>query len=254
MQRRSRPHSFPLRFEAPALAIGLSIASCAHYTSLSAEDREGLQRELTREEADRFLRLSYYVTPFFGDSSKRLLTPTPPGELHLVNDSGQRVRPGGIERVLPAGTTVRVLKVEFPTAWTVAHRPVETPRSLPWVYLQTSPNPSSTPLILLLPSRIDSVDIFKAELDLYASVSDPSASLSRWSEPIREAVRTKNAIPDMPDDALEMAWGYPERKRVSYEGSTRNEEWIYSGGARVAYLVDSRLSTWSARPRSERAP
>ncbi len=93
MQLRSRPHCFRLRFEAPALAIGLSIASCAHYTSLSAEDRQGLERELTREQADRFLRLSYYVTPFFGDSSKRLLTPTPPGELHLINDSGQRVRP-----------------------------------------------------------------------------------------------------------------------------------------------------------------
>jgi hypothetical protein len=236
------------------LCAALSIAGCAHYTSLSAEDREGLQRELTREQPNRFLRLSYYVTPFFGDSSKRLLTPTPPGELHLVNDLGQRVRPGGVERVLPAGTTVRVLKIEFPTAWVVAHRPADTPRSLPWVYLQTTPSPSATPLILLLPSHIDSVDMFKAELDLYASVSDPSASLSRWSEPVREAVRTKNAIPDMPDDALEMAWGYPERKRVSYDGSTRNEEWIYSSGARVAYLVDSRLSTWSARTRTERAP
>ena len=254
MRSRSRPHSFPLRFEAHVLAIGLSIASCAHYTSLSAEDREGLQRELTREQANRFLRLSYYVTPFFGDSSKRLLTPTPPGELHLVNDLGQRVRPGGVERVLPAGTTVRILKVEFPTAWVVAHRPIDTPRTLPWVYLQTTPSPSSTPLILLLPSHIDLVDMFDAELDLYASVSDPSPSLARWSEPVREAVRTKNAIPDMPDDALEMAWGYPERKRVSYEGSTRNEEWIYSGGALVAYLVDSRLSSWNARTRSERAP
>ena len=193
------------------------------------------------------------MTPFFGDSSKRLLTPTPPGELHLVNDLGQRVRAGGVERVLPAGTTVRVLKVEFPTAWVVAHRPVDTPRSLPWVYLETTPAPSA-PLILLLPSGIDSIDMFNAELDLYASVSDPSPSLSRWSEPVREAVRTKTAIPDMPDDALQMAWGYPETKRVSYDGSTRNEEWIYSGGARVAYLVDSRLSTWNARTRTERPP
>src|SRR5258708_20223231 len=101
--------------DALALAIGLSIASCAHYTSLSAEDRQGLQRELTREQADRFLRLSYYVTPFFGDSSKRLLTPTPPGELHLVNDSGHRVRPGGVERGLPPATPVPVPKVDFPT-------------------------------------------------------------------------------------------------------------------------------------------
>jgi hypothetical protein len=46
----------------------------------------------------------------------------------------------------------------------------------------------------------------------------------------------------MPSDALEMAWGYPERKEISFEGDRRKEVWRWPGGKRVAVLLDGRVT------------
>ncbi|EAU61668.1 conserved hypothetical protein, partial [Stigmatella aurantiaca DW4/3-1] len=59
-----------------------------------------------------------YVTPFFGDASKRLLTPYPPEEVLVLDDlRGRPVTPGPIQATLPAGARAKILKVEFPTSW-----------------------------------------------------------------------------------------------------------------------------------------
>src|SRR5262245_7045834 len=65
------------------LAAGLALG-CATYTRLPLEDRGSLERDLTGTHSEKYLRLSYYVTPFFGDASKKLLTPLPPEEVRLL--------------------------------------------------------------------------------------------------------------------------------------------------------------------------
>ena len=42
--------------------------------------------------------------------------------------------------------------------------------------------------------------------------------------------------------ALEMAWGFPERKRIDRPAAT--EEWTWPGGKRKAFLQDERLVRW----------
>jgi len=237
--------SFRSPFKGRALlAAAALLAGCAQHTALSTDEREQLRRKLTHWEDERFLRISCFITPFFGDPSKKLLSPSPPSELRLVDDPARSPAADGGERVLPAGTRVRITQVEFPTAWVVAHRRPETPRDLTWIYLDAGSD-APFPLLLVLPRTLAEEENFEAELDRYVSVSDPSPSFSRWSEPVRDAVRTKAVIPAMPDDALEMSWGYPEQKRVRFESSGRNEEWIYSGGLRVAHLLDGRLESIS---------
>ncbi|HXN41240.1 MAG TPA: hypothetical protein VN918_05580 [Myxococcaceae bacterium] len=223
--------------------LSTALLACASRTALSTEDREALQRELRGENRERFLRLSYYVTSFFGDGSKKLLTPVPPEEVQFSADlGGGSGSPGPVEQVLPAGTHGRILKVEFPTAWAVAHRPPDTPRDHPWIYLHAERQNGQLPLILVLPTQIQSREDFESELERYLCPIDPTALMSDWTEGIREAVRTKNAVVDMPTDALEMAWGYPERKRVFFEEATRKEEWSYPGGKRVAFIADGRVT------------
>jgi len=223
---------------AAALASG-----CATYTHLPLEDRGNLERDLTGRHSEKFLRLSYYVTPFFGDASKKLLTPVPPEEVRLLNQpSGAPIHPGPVERILPAGTRVRILKVEFPTTWAMAERILYTPRTQPWIYLEAATQPEGLPLILVLRQGIDSSEEFVAELERYLSNLDPAPIISRWSETVRQAVRTKNAVVDMPAEALEMAWGYPDVKRISFSDSVKNEQWTYPDGQRVAYLADGRVA------------
>jgi hypothetical protein len=137
---------------------------------------------------------------------------------------------------------VRITKVEFPTSFAVAERVLYTPRTQPWVYLRPMDQTEELPLILVLKPQIRSNEEFVAELERYLSNTDPAPILARWSEVIREAVRSKTAVLNMPADALEMAWGYPERKQISFADSVKNEQWSYPGAHRIAYLTDGRVA------------
>jgi hypothetical protein len=217
-------------------------AGCKSHTQIAPSDRAALERALTGPEADRFLRLSLYITPFFGDASRRLLTPYPPEEVLVLNDtSGKPINPGPIEATLPAGARARIRRVEFPTAWVVAERILYSPRTWIWVSVDVEGAPPGPPLVLILPPHLKTREEFLAEVERYLAVQDPAPRMAAFSEPVREAVRQKKAITDMPAEALEMAWGYPETLRRTLEGTVRNEEWIYPGGKRRAFLSDGRL-------------
>ncbi|MFZ5471882.1 MAG: hypothetical protein ACOZIN_20825 [Myxococcota bacterium] len=223
-------------------AAFLALCGCASHALIPTEQRGALERDLTGKNRDKYLRLSYYVTPFFGDASKRLLTPVPPGEVRLLNHpNGDPVNPGKVEKILPAGTRARITKVEFPTAWVIAERVVYTPRTQPWVYLEVEGHPQEVPLVLVLRPHIKDEQEFLAELERYLAHEDLAPLLAGWTEAVREAIRGKSATLDMPAEALEMAWGYPERKRIRFEESVKNEEWAYPGGKRTAYLTEGRV-------------
>lgn len=226
----------------PLLALALA-SSCASHVLIPPEQRASLERELTGTERDKYLRLSYFVTPFFGDASKRLLTPVPPEEVRLLNDTGGKpINPGPVQKVLPAGARARITRVEFPTAWVMTERVLYTPRTQPWVYLAVEGEAKGLPLILVLRPQIKTDQEFRAELERFLANEDLSPLLETWTEAVREAVRAKKALVDMPAEALEMAWGFPERKRITFEESVKKEEWQYTEGKRAAFLVDGRVT------------
>ncbi|WP_426731244.1 hypothetical protein [Myxococcus faecalis] len=234
-----RPHSLLTVLVLTALAAG-----CGNYTRMAPDARTSLQRTLTGPDAEQYLRLSGNVTPFFGDSSKRLLTPYAPEDVHLLDDSsGKPISPGAVERTLPVGTKLRITKVEFPTAWVVAERVLYTPRTWPWVYLaEDGAKPDAPPLILVLPPNLDQPNDFRAELEKYLSPQSPKALMEAFAAPVRDAIREKRLVANMSADAVRMAWGPPERVRRSLEGAAKNEEWTYPGGRRKAFLSDGRLA------------
>ena len=183
-----------------------------------------------------------YVTPFFGDGTKKLLTALPPDEVDLVEDPGGRpLSPGAVEQLIPAGTRVRVEQLEFPTAWVVASRILFTPRTQPWVYVRLEGESTEIPFILVLPPFLRSRTGVLAALDPYLLQQSPAARLESYPSLIREAIRQKHAVVDMPTDALEASWGFPERKTISFEGANRLETWVYPGHKRRAYLRDGRV-------------
>lgn len=225
------------------LAIAaLFAAGCASYTTLSQEDRGRLEQSLARSDRPQFLKLSYFVTPFFGDPGKKLLTPLPPDEVRLLESpSGQPISPGAVETVLPAGTPVVVDRLEFPTSLAVTERIVYTPRTQPWVYLHVVGAQKAQPLILVLRPKMKSVEEVRAELSRYLTEADPAPILAEWSKAVREGIAHKRAVLDMPAQALEMAWGYPERIVRSFGEVGRKEEWRYPGGQRKAELLEGRV-------------
>ncbi len=222
--------------------VVLVAAGCKSHTQIAPEDRATLEQTLTGPEADRYLRLSMYVTPFFGDASKRLLTPYPPEDVLLLNDtSGKTINPGPIEATLPAGAKAHIRKVEFPTAWVVTERILYTPRTWPWVYVDVEGAPKGPPLVLVLPPNLKKREEFLAEVDRYLSAQDPAAQLGAFNEAVREAIRQKKTVPDMPAEALEMAWGYPEKIQRTLEGTAAQRGVDLPGRPAPAFLTEGRL-------------
>lgn len=237
------PHSF--RSLSSLLWVPLLAAvsvGCASATRMSPEDRASLDRTLTGPDAEQYLRVSAYLTPFFGDGSKRLLTPYPPEDVRLVDDpQGKPINPGPIQATLPAGSRVRITKVEFPTAWVVTERVLYSPRTWPWVYVTVEGAPPGEQVVLVLPPNLDRPDAFRTELEKTLSPHPLTAELNGFSAAVKEAVRTKTLVADMPADAVRMAWGPPESVHRTLEGTAKNEEWRYTGERRKAFLTDGRL-------------
>lgn len=231
-------------------AAGLLAAACYLGACASAqvyvppEQASRLERQLTGE--DRFLKVSLYVTPFFGDATRKLLTAVPADEVRLLdNPDGTPVNPGEVERTLPAGTRVRIKAVEFPSPAVMVQRVLFTPRTLLWVTVDIA-GLRSAPLVLVLRPGLRTEAEVSTELERYLSRQDPTARLEGLSENVREAVRTKNAVADMTAEALEMAWGYPDLKRVELVGAARKEVWRWPG-KRQATLVDGRVTEFVAK-------
>lgn len=230
-----------------ALAAVLG-GGCATYTAMQPAERAAVERELSGGEV-RFLRLSYFVTPFFGDASKKLLTAVPPEEVRLLNHpNGAPVNPGPSEKIIPAGTRARVVKVEFPTGWAMAERVAYTPRHLPWIYLEVE-GEKDTVFVLPLEGPLDTPARFFAELERYLTAQDPERLMKDWGEEVRAAVRGKTTVPRMPPEAVRMALGYPERIRVHFEGAVKREEWIYPGEQRIAVIADGEFVRVDTAPK-----
>jgi len=219
------------------------LVGCVSHTRLAPEARLRIERELLAGERVQYLRESLYVTPFFGDGTKRLLTPVPPQDVRLLEDlSGQPINPGPVEAAVPAGSTVRVRKLEFPTAFTVAERVLVTPRTQPWVFLEVEGVPGEKPLVLVLPDDADSEAEFLANVERHLTTRDLAAQLSSLPPPVREAVRAKRAVAGMSAEALRMSWGLPARIQVDYRESVRVETWTFPGERRRAVLEDGRVT------------
>lgn len=229
-----------------ALAACLSLLGCATaQVAVPPTDVADLERGLTGEA--RFLRTSMHVTPFYGDQTRKLLTPVDPSLVRFLNDtSGKPLNPGAVEATFPAGTPVRIMKVEFPSGWVMAERVLYTPRTLVWVYAEvTGRAKNAAPAVLVLRPGLTSKDDFNTELERHLTRQDPTPRLETFTDAVRDAIKTKRAIVDMPAEALEMAWGFPESKRVELVDTQRRETWYWGDKAREAVLVDGRVQTVS---------
>ncbi|MBE2252420.1 MAG: hypothetical protein IAE78_23005 [Myxococcus sp.] len=225
------------------LGVLLSLSGCAtSQVFVPPEQAAALQRSLAGEE--RYLRIAFFGTPFFGDSTKKLLSPVSPDQVRALNNpDGTPVSPGPVERVFAPGTAARVLKVEFPTAYAMSERVLYTPRTLAWVYLDVAGTPKQSPpyILLLRPGLKDEHEVL-SEVERYLSKEPVKPLLDGFTETVRAAVLEKKAIVDMPAEALEMAWGYPEQKRFELEGTVKKETWLYAEGRRQAVLRDGKVA------------
>ena len=233
-----------MRRSSTICCLGLiSVACVTSHLAIPADQRSELETQLLRPGQSKYLRLSFYVTPFFEDGSKLLLSPYPSKDVRLVNrPNGDPLLPGEQQKIIPVGTRARLLRIEFPTSWALVARIIYTPRDRPWLYLEIQGETTQLPFVIVLRSNLSSKEAFLDEVERYLTDDDPASALSKWSPAVQDGVRAKQALRGMTSSALEMAWGYPDLKKAAYQGSVRFELWEYV--RRKASFVDGRLDSF----------
>lgn len=229
-----------------ALLLAQAIASltgCAPAVTVPDAERLRVTQEL--EGRTRWLRVSVFLGPFFGDAARALASDQPFAELELLETPGGRtIAPPKAERVLVPGTRLVIRSVEFATPWRIASRVLLTPRYHAWVWLEVPGEPR--PVIVVLPQTVATYEDVRVELDRYLATFDPGPDLQALPEGQRRAVERKELAEGMGPQAVTMAWGYPEKRVLDRPAG--KEMWLWPGGKRRAWLEDERLVRFEARP------
>lgn len=219
-----------------ALLVALLSSACA---TLPIAEREQKHVALRYQGARLELTQSLWVSPFWRDASRRLVSRWPGTETELLmTPDGQPLWPGESTEVLPAGTRVTVLNVTFPNSWELALRSLMTPREQPWVEFAVDGRPASPAYVIVLRPDLKSEAEALEEIDRWLTerrVSDEVASLP---EADQQAVRTKEITPGVGERAVELAWGpaLHETRRGEGFSVTRDLTWM-SDTTRRSVLV-----------------
>ncbi|MBI1945933.1 MAG: hypothetical protein HYS27_09565 [Deltaproteobacteria bacterium] len=228
---RAAPLPVSLVVVAATLAVALSLAlgaGCPSYSVVPDADREKLERD--HQGQLLFFRHSMYVGQFYDDDRYRLVHDRRFEELtYLRTVEGDPIPPAAADGIIPAGTRVRVERLEWPTGEVVFRRPLYTPRYTTWVVLRVAADrgPEVTVEreqrhILLLPGGIVDGESFDLWFDAALSAEDPNPWLLSLPEEQQHAIALKRAVAGMDYDALTAALGFPDTiTRDVVEGSTR---------------------------------
>lgn len=229
-----------IRF-ALTIAVFLCAACATSQVMVPPEQRAALKRSL--EGQDRYLKLSFYATPFFGDSTRRLLTPVPPEQVRMLEQpDGTPILPGPIEAIFPAGTVVRLKALDFPTPIAQTERVLMTPRTQTWLTVDVAGTPKDAPPYVLVLRRLIKDDReLEAEVDRWVTRENPKDRLSGFTDAVQNAIAQKKVVVDMPAEALEMAWGYPDRRVLAVDGEKKKETWVWPGPKQVV-LLDGKVA------------
>lgn len=205
-----------MRSSTLAAAALLLTTACPSYTVIPDGDRERIEQTHAGELL--WTKQSMYFGPFYDDDRYMLLHPRKFEELtYLRTVEGDPISPPPAHGIVPAGTRVRVERIEWPTGEAVFRRPLYTPRFTTWVFLRVARDRGDTTLerdqkhILLLPAGIHDQETFDQWFTSALSTEDPSSWLASLPDHERAAIFEKRPLIGMDYDALTAALGFPDR-------------------------------------------
>lgn len=235
-----------------ALALATVVASlgCPNYTVIPDQDRQRVDDAHTGSLL--FLRQSTYVGNFYDDDRYRLVHPRRFEELtYLQTLEGDAIAPGHAEGIIPAGTRVRVERIEWPTGDVVFRRPLYTPRYTTWIWLRVALERGSEVTleraerhVMLLPAGIADGETFDLWFDAALSTEDPNPWLLSLPEDQQRAIENKYAVVGMGYDAVTSALGFPDTVTREQQGGKGVEVGVW--GATTVVLSAGVVTSVSA--------
>jgi hypothetical protein len=233
-----------------ALVLGLgcllTVGSCTTYVFLSAHDQEQIQ---TREKKKLYyLKYSFFVGPLYTYDDKLYISERGFDERVLVQDTSDNpIFPPEPTGVIPMGTQVQVLQIEFPTRGVASDRKLKSPRFFTWVYLEKAGESAAQPWILVLAPEFRTLGQFDDALTEYLQKEDPRPAFASLPAEELAAIDQKSILKGMRADSLRRARGHPDRITRSFEGGIKVERWQYAE-KRFVTLRDDQVESWEGFP------
>ena len=207
-------------------------AGCASYTAIPDADRARINTQ--HDGKLMWLKQSLFVGKFYDDDRFELLHPRRFEELtYLQTNEGEAIKPPAATGIIPAGTRVRLERIEWPTGEAVFRRPLYTPRYTTWIYMRVGRDRGDTLLerdgrqILLLPSGVSDEKAFDGWLAQTLGESDPNPWIRSLPRDQQLGVTQKRPVVGMAYEALTAALGFPDRitrRLVNDGGKSRTLE------------------------------
>lgn len=199
-----------------AFTTALALASCAGVPLMPAGMRDSVNARF--EGGFYTLKQSVYFGPFYDDPTLQLMDPRPFHALrYLTLPGGKAISPGASVGIYPAGTRVRVEKVEMPSLGTMVARPNLSPRYNGWVVVRVNRfDVASNGFVdgrhvVVVPLGISDGDELTAWImEILGDDVETKAWLDQRSPEVRAAIAAKQARVGMLYEELVAALGKPD--------------------------------------------
>ncbi len=229
-----------------ALAVTGLLGGCKSYALLSVKDMEKVQT--SNKGRTFYLKQPFFVGPFFSYSDLFYISERAFDERVLLqNISGDPILPSQPVAILPMGTKVRVLEIEFPTSLVQSNRKLKSPRHFTWVKVEPVDNQLDKPAILVLTQEFIKISEFDQALKYYLSEKDPMDETPAWSPEEQNAINQKKLIKGMHASGLIRSRGHPDRITRKFIEGVKIEHWQY-GSNRVVVLKEDSVDSWKGFP------
>ena len=239
-----------------AIVVGIA-GGCANYSVIPDDARARLNE--AHEGELLYVKQSLYAGRFYDDDRYRLVHPRRFEELtYLLNAEGEAIAPPPADEIIPAGTRVRIERIEWPEGDAVFRRPLYTPRYTTWIFLRVARGTGSEVTmernerhVLLLPGGIDDEGMFNSWFQAALSSTDPTPWLRTLNDAQRVAIAQKKPAKGMTYEALTSALGFPDRISQRQQDGAAVE--VGTWGALSVVLRDGLVESWSS-PSSSSLP
>jgi len=210
----------------------LGSLGCASYAKIPDVQRDRINAAHDGQLV--WLKQSLYVGAFYDDDRYQLVHPNRFDALtYLKTAEGDPILPKPPEGIIPAGTRVRIERIEWPTGEAIFRRPLYTPRYTTWIFLRVARDRGDTTFerdkkhILLMPSGVGDEGAFESWLARTFSTTDTNPWIRSLPREQQLGLAQKRAVIGMHYDALTSSMGFPDRitrRQVDDGGSLRTVE------------------------------
>jgi hypothetical protein len=226
------------------LALNLTVA-CPSRARLDAASTSALQQDYQGREY--FLKQSLYFGRFYDDAARRLVDVREFSDLkQMTAPDGEIIIPPPPSGIVPAGTKVRIERIELPTSGVIFKRPLFTPRYNTWVMLKVGRYEGDVGLfhhedyIWVVPTTYRQEEDIRAALDALLSQEDLQPWLNKRSAVARAAIFEKRAEVGLSFEELIASWGHPDTLERSLEADHQVELLQY-GNTHIK-IVDGKIT------------